>query len=79
MPCNDKEDCKFMSPNESIDYTNQHSGHETDSEQCTPFCLCACCGQSFNSSFYDLNLFPIYKTSFISEGYLSIWQPPKIV
>lgn len=88
MPCSDKEDCKYPSTDQSTFATTDHSDHDSDTEHCPPFCMCACCGQSFNCSFvsYSLSLhipvsvekFPIYNASFVSEVYLSIWQPPKI-
>ena len=88
MPCSDKDDCNYMSADQSTFATTDHSDHDSDTENCSPFCMCACCGQSFSSSFasYSLALhvpvsldkFPIYNASFVSEVYLSIWQPPKI-
>jgi hypothetical protein len=68
--------------------TTDHSDHEGDTEHCSPFCMCACCGQSITNIFYPTALnnltlipsqdFPVYNASFVSEVYLSIWQPPKI-
>jgi len=59
--------------------TTDHSDHEGDTEHC---------GQSITNIFYPTALynltpipsqdFPIYNASFVSEVYLSIWQPPKI-
>jgi hypothetical protein len=88
MPCSDKEDCKYPSPDQSSFATTDHSDHDSDTESCSPFCMCACCGQSIINIFYPTALynptpvvkqnFPVYNASFISEMYLSIWQPPKI-
>jgi len=91
MPCKDKEDCKHI---HSEHFSNagedgsDHSGHDKDIEHCSPFCMCSCCGTScvYNYSYYKYipntpvlaNTFTIYKTSFIPEVYLAIWQPPKI-
>ena len=84
-------------PCDDVSYNNQQSetiseivnlDNHSHSDMCSPFCMCACCGQTFSSSFtyYSLALhvpvsvekFPIYNASFVSEVYLSIWQPPKI-
>lgn len=88
MPCSDKDDCKYHGSEQSTFATTDHSDHDSDTENCSPSCMCACCGQTFRNSFtfYSLALhipvssykFPIYNASFISEVYLSIWQPPKI-
>jgi hypothetical protein len=88
MPCSDKDDSNYMSADQSTFATTDHSDHDNDTENCSPFCMCACCGQSFSSPFshYSLSLhvpvslekFPVYNASFVSEVYLSIWQPPKI-
>lgn len=88
MPCSDKDNCQYQSADQSTFATTDHSDHDSDTENCSPFCMCACCGQFFSSPFshYSLSLhvpvslekFPVYKASFVSEVYLSIWQPPKI-
>lgn len=88
MPCSDKEDCKNIGNEQTTFSTTDHSDHESDTENCSPFCACACCGQSVTNIFHPVVLynltplagqkFTIYNTSFISEVYLSIWQPPKI-
>ncbi|MBK6819564.1 MAG: hypothetical protein IPH78_07780 [Bacteroidetes bacterium] len=88
MPCSDKDDCKYMSADQSTYTTTDHSDHDSDTENCSPFCMCACCGQTFSSSFTNYSLalhvpvsvekFPLYNASFASEVYLSIWQPPKL-
>jgi hypothetical protein len=89
MPCSDNDDCKYEHKEKTSNFaTTDHSDHDSDTENCSPFCMCACCGQSFSNSFVNFSLslnspvslekFPIYNASFVSEVYLSIWQPPKI-
>ncbi|MEZ4773104.1 MAG: DUF6660 family protein [Bacteroidia bacterium] len=88
MPCSDKDDCKYQGADQSTFASTDHSDHDTDTENCSPFCMCACCGQSITNIFYPTTLrnltpiatkyFPVYNASFVSEVYLSIWQPPKI-
>ncbi|MEP7197183.1 MAG: DUF6660 family protein [Saprospiraceae bacterium] len=89
IPCSDKDDCKYQSTELIMSNSTDHSDHDSDTENCSPFCMCDCCGQTFSCNpFFNYSLslsvpislekFPIYKTSFVSEVYLSIWQPPKI-
>lgn len=86
MPCGDKEDCHEKAKLELT--ADDHSDHEHESEQCSPFCICSCCGTySQISSIYELEVkinntisdraLP-YVTDHISEISLSIWQPPKL-
>ncbi|MCK6541163.1 hypothetical protein L6Q79_00615 [bacterium] len=88
MPCSDKDDCKYHGSEQSTFATTDHSDHDSDTENCSPSCMCACCGQSMTNIFYPTALynltpfasqdFLVYNASFVSEVYLSIWQPPKI-
>jgi len=88
MPCSDKDDCKYTSTDQSTFTTTDHSSHDNDTESCYPFCMCTCCGQSCSFTYFQSELglyFPsvsqkvkIYKVSFSSDVYFSIWQPPKI-
>ncbi len=88
MPCSDKDDCKYQSTGQSTFATTDHSSHDSDTEHCSPFCMCACCGQSCSFTHFQADLsqyFPtvaqkvsIYKAFFSSEVSFSIWQPPKI-
>lgn len=88
VPCFDKEDCKYVSTEKYTLATTDHSSHDNDTEHCSPFCMCVCCGQSVTNIFYPIffpNLapllvqeLPIYTLSFASEDYFFIWQPPKI-
>jgi hypothetical protein len=88
LPCGDKSDCKDNSASH-IEYgTTDHSDHPQDSETCSPFCICVCCGQTINFlSFQQLafNINPVsekqiifYRQSVLQEITSAIWQPPKI-
>ena len=80
-------DCEF-DPKIEKNTNTDHSDHNSDTENCSPFCMCACCGQTFTSTIIPLFFFKnqevksydvsIHQTSLISEFYISIWQPPKI-
>jgi len=87
MPCNDADDCdKEITIEHSSDAKN-HSDQEKDSENCTPFCMCACCGQSYHFEYFPamLGFRPsvivikksVYSLAFISGYACSIWKPPQ--
>jgi hypothetical protein len=88
MCIRDRDDCKYPSAEQTASATTDHSSHDNDTENCSPFCMCACCGQSFSFTHFQADLglnFPtvsqkitVYKASFTSEVSFSIWQPPKI-
>ncbi|MGZ4034745.1 MAG: DUF6660 family protein, partial [Bacteroidia bacterium] len=46
MPCCDKDDCKFPNANQQTLVCTDHSSQHNESGCCSPFCVCACCGQS---------------------------------
>ncbi|WP_229250527.1 DUF6660 family protein [Emticicia aquatilis] len=92
LPCGDVEDCKVVD-NEKIAFSEtNHSTHQEDTETCSPFCICACCGTNIVLNFSFSPLISViepnflsekvtvnfYNTSFISDFYGNIWQPPKI-
>lgn len=88
MPCSDIEDFHTSVSKSSIS-PSKHSDDESKTDHCSPFCICACCGQSISNIFYStyynsftpietLMEYPIHNTSFISEVFSPIWQPPKI-
>lgn len=87
MPCSDQDDCKYPSVEQSAFSTTDHSDHDQDTENCSPFCMCACCGHSCTVQYFQtaLNLIPptgsqkiTHHSTFVSEVSFSIWQPPKI-
>jgi len=88
LPCGDKKDCKNNATDQISLEISDHSEHEEDTEHCSPFCLCACCGTSYtNHSWsnvpdgFDLicnQAFLCYKSSLISEVFFSVWQPPNL-
>jgi hypothetical protein len=84
-PCSDSVECDEGNKTEQ-----SHNNHKHENESCTPFCICACCGQHAFSKFnYPAeqsilkpenlcNSKAIYTQTFISQFSASIWQPPKI-
>ncbi|WP_341224761.1 DUF6660 family protein [uncultured Arcticibacterium sp.] len=67
-----------------VDRTHQHQDGEED--DCSPFCLCQCCGSSFA---FDLSLVPLKLWEFTTYSYsfnysfnytgdfsVGVWHPP---
>jgi hypothetical protein len=74
-----------------VSQSNDHEKHNHETEQCPPFCTCACCGLHINKfqtasvTFKeDLALFVQKKeVNFYAFHYnkkiaMKIWQPPQI-
>lgn len=92
MPCADMyEKDVFNNHEHSTEITHQDNHEHTDSDLCTPFCLCGCCGivsgvvlqwnvpNIGKPKTFDLSKPKIYyKPTFISHYLGGIWQPPKI-
>ncbi len=84
-PCGDNVECGEHNKTEK-----SHNNHKHENENCTPFCICACCGQPVTSKInYPVaqtilkpenfnNSKAIYTQTFISQFSATIWQPPKI-
>jgi hypothetical protein len=93
MPCEDGMDDAIFENTSQSHFDDQSHNHAQDKEDgCTPFCICTCCGtnivlnfsfppliseinQCFLSEKVKINF---YNTTFISDFYGNIWQPPKI-
>lgn len=85
MPCGDNEDCTQSKL--QIELADDHSEHEHESEMCTPFCICSCCGTSLQvANIFNFEIvtavtskpLPTSYTDSIQEISLSIWQPPQL-
>lgn len=83
-PCGDSEDCK---ENMQMIVAEDHSDHEHQSENCSPFCTCNCCSVQVVPA--KTNVFSLvlnfqnhngsqFIPSMLQEIPLSIWQPPQI-
>ena len=87
MPCNDVEEC-HTAVQTTIASIEDHGDHSHETEMCSPFCACLCCGQfiSFSSDVIELRHFSsytnptttIHKSGYPLDVHLAIWQPPKI-
>lgn len=80
----------FNNQEYSTEITHQDTHDHTESDLCTPFCLCGCCGMvsgvvlqwnvySLVKKTFELSKPEIYyKSIFIPHYFGKIWQPPKI-
>lgn len=91
IPCVDIE--HDSAAHAKVNHTSEkekHS-HDKDSDLCSPFCICNCCGQqitltlvpsinyNFQVQFEEIKTSnSIYTSAFNSTFYGSIWQPPQI-
>lgn len=90
FPCADKEECNDSSKTQITTSSSDHKDHQHESENCNPFCSCACCGQIFFPNFHPdkaVNSKPIgilkqqffyTNISLSSDFFGNIWQPPKL-
>ena len=90
LPCSDTIECNDKTKTE-ITQQDNHEKHNHNSEQCPPFCSCACCGVNvfqFQNPVYSFKKDLVFinqkeKINFYSFIYNKkiahkIWQPPKI-
>jgi hypothetical protein len=90
LPCSDAVECKD-SLNTEVSNHDDHDQHSHNSEQCPPFCSCACCGIQIttfeNTTFFftENHVFTSqkakinwYQSIYLSKISDKIWQPPKI-
>lgn len=87
MPCSDVAECS-ESTTISIGALEDHADHSQETELCSPFCTCICCGVSTDlpmgeTTESDVVVFASgyvahYQAVLPLEVALVIWQPPKI-
>lgn len=87
LPCADRAECNVFEKDKAVSST-EHSDHNLEDEQCSPFCICSCCGVTMNmpkvlACIAPHSLAPTELNSFlpnpsIEEITSAIWQPPKI-
>lgn len=86
MPCADME--VSVVEHSSKEITSNKDKHSHDSDTCSPFCVCNCCGHHsfvYQMSFHivetksDIEIkLPEYQSLLASTYFGSIWQPPQI-
>lgn len=89
MPCTDAVTCEKDTHSEQAS-SHQHDHREDETDSCSPFCVCSCCGVSgvifsspklFFEKIKKVNtpvLVSTYNSEFSSSYFYSFWQPPKI-
>jgi len=88
MPCPDTDNCSHQETHTGVADTDDHSEHDGEDGICSPFCSCACSGQTCGFEFTQLGMalnipissgkIAIDPSSFFLDVYRSIWLPPKI-
>ncbi len=91
IPCTDIHVSEILTiPSINPISIDNHSNcpHETEEDNCSPFCTCGCCGHTLNPVPYNpivLKDSPIIEVSQITytsgdlilqEVYLHVWRPP---
>jgi hypothetical protein len=82
-PCMDIENISFAES--SFVNTSSQETHSESEDNCSPFCICACCSISFSLDnysslsdiFYSTNSIIHFQDNYLFNPFLSIWQPPK--
>lgn len=92
MPCGDAKDFSVMDNGKETFAQTNHHDHQKNTESCSPFCNCACCGSNITFSFQcpvlvtenTSSFFPkheriiVENDSFAFNFYGNIWQPPQV-
>ncbi len=91
LPCSDREECAKNNKIEQTVFAANHHQYSHQAEQCTPFCICSCCGvngfelQTPLFKFTEKKGFinkekqnSIYAFVYSNEFTSNIWQPPKL-
>ncbi len=79
-PCSDGLHC------DEEEKTTSHNHSEDENDNCSPFCVCACCGTSYIENKVkviepvteQMDFLPIFHYSFhyFFSYHLTIWHPP---
>jgi hypothetical protein len=89
LPCGDEVECMDDERYETAFTNNNQQDHDNHSEICSPFCICACCGQALHV--LTMPFFAVKPHDEVSERIIqykepyfeiipqAIWQPPKLV
>lgn len=91
LPCADMEESSLSHLSSEIAQNHEGHTHDKESDLCSPFCSCNCCGSitlifvsqlNFELIPFSTSLIEAKETFYISKHfsnfYGSIWQPPQI-
>jgi hypothetical protein len=86
MPCADEIECKEKQTT-IVSTEKGHEKHQHDTENCSPFCSCACCATTVcfqqiaiyqvSKITFPLKKYSSYDFSYSSQSIANIWQPPR--
>lgn len=90
-PCADNHNDALVKSSHTQTSSHHNHSHDEETDLCSPFCVCNCCGQQ-TLSFLEIQSFQFlvqfqeiktsisfYKSTSFSNFYGSIWQPPQLV
>ncbi|HMV08088.1 MAG TPA: hypothetical protein PK325_01335 [Cyclobacteriaceae bacterium] len=86
-PCSDAETCADDSDSRAKVELASHDHSQDESDQCTPFCICACCSATIRLTVSEVLLPATFHNTThtipYAEGHLlsnihAIWQPPRL-
>lgn len=86
-PCSDAETCADDSPSGSKVELASHDHSQDETDQCTPFCICACCSATIRLTVTEVILPAAFHNTTHTIPYTerplltnphAIWQPPKL-
>ena len=88
-PCSDKETCADeRKTGVTFASVTDHDHTSSEVDQCTPFCICACCAAhiqlnrlssiAFSNLIHNTQVATFYFEKPLLDNAKSIWQPPKI-
>ena len=88
MPCADRNEHNMNINKTSVSQTTSNTSGEEQDEACSPFCICACCGQQAAFNMFSTSIkhtravaekrIPLRNQNILSNYYGNIWQPPKL-
>lgn len=91
LPCSDSSECADYAQTSQVAQADTHQDHSHETEACSPFCTCSCCGVqvpqiSFSNPLpqpkapvqEETKAYSLYRPSACPDFYGNIWQPPKI-
>lgn len=91
LPCTDSTECDDYTQASQVAQADTHQDHSHETEACSSFCLCSCCGQQISQLSFsnplpqpkspvqeETKAHSLYRSSACPDFYGNIWQPPKI-
>jgi len=87
-PCSDQDTCIDEQRTGLTTLTADHDHSESETDQCSPFCICSCCSATIRLTLNSIVVTPLeaantvfrtpYKQRALPNTPHAIWQPPRI-